>query len=500
MNGKTGTTQHTATVIVVGSGPTGLLLAGDLAAAGVSVTVVEKRPQGISNLTRAFGVHARTLEQLDARGLADELIDTGQKITGVRLFAALSLDISHMPSRFPFVLITPQYEVEKLLLQRAEKNGIRFVYGAEVTGVAQADEGVTLKVRHEDGAADTLRAAYVVGADGVRSTVRKALGLPFPGQSVIKSIVLADVKLTQEPERTVAVNGVGNAFGFIIPFGDGYWRVGGWDRTRAEVADSEPVELEELREIAERAFGSDFGMHDARWMSRFHSDERQVPDYRVGRVLLAGDAAHTHSPAGGQGMNTGLQDAANLGWKLAAVVNGQASEGLLDTYNAERHPVGRAVLRSSGAIIRLSMAHNVAQRGLRAVLAFAAGHLRPVTRKAIGQITGIGYAYGAPRGSHPLTGKRVPDVELKDGRLYEELRAGKFVLITPRGTSVDHDEDRLTVAEWASDRRTTLLVRPDGYAAWASESSGDGPVSARIAAGQMQVSWTSAMRSSIPRG
>ncbi|MGW7198747.1 FAD-dependent monooxygenase [Streptomyces chryseus] len=496
MNGTTGTTSQRH-VVVVGAGPTGLLLAGDLAVAGIAVTVVERRPPGISNLTRAFGVHARTLEQLDARGLADELLTTGRSITRLRLFGSLSVDLSGLPSRYPCVLVTPQYEVERLLLRRAEQNGATFMYGTEVTGLAQDEAGVTLDVRRQDGTAGTLRAAYAVGADGVRSAVREALGVPFPGHAVIKSIVLADVRLAREPERTVALGGRGTAFGFIAPFGDGYWRVGGWDRTRGEIPDTAPVGLDELREIVRRAFGSDFGMHEARWVSRFHSDERQVPHYRVGRVLLAGDAAHTHSPAGGQGMNTGLQDAANLGWKLAAVVNGQAPDGLLDTYHDERHPVGRAVLRSSGTLVRLAMAHTPLWRGLRAVLTLAAGHVRPVTRGAVGRITGIGYAYGAPRGAHPLTGRRVPDVDLVEGRLYALLRAGRFVLITPRGARTEHDE-RLTVAHWASDRRTTLLVRPDGYAAWASETTAAGSVTAGIATGGMRISWTSAPPTSIP--
>ncbi|WP_093801332.1 FAD-dependent monooxygenase [Streptomyces sp. Wb2n-11] len=484
MNGTTGTSSRRH-VVVVGAGPAGLLLAGDLAAAGVPVTVVERRPEGISNLTRAFGVHARTLEQLDARGLADELVRTGRTVTALRLFGSLSVDISGLPSRFPYLLVTPQSEVERLLLRRAGKNGAVFLYGTEVTGLAQDEAGVTLDVRHADGTAGTLRAAYAVGADGVRSAVRAALGLPFPGRPVIKSIVLADVLLAREPGAAVALNGRDTAFGFVVPFGDGYWRVGGWDRAHGEVPDTAPVGLEELRRITERVFGSDFGMHDPRWMSRFHSDERQVPRYRVGRVLLAGDAAHTHSPAGGQGMNTGLQDAANLGWKLASVVNGRAPEDLLDSYHAERHPVGRAVLRSSGALLRLAMAHNPPQRGLRTLLTAAVGHVRPVARGAIGRITGIGYAYKAPLGAHPLTGRRVPDVRLEEGRLYEALRAGRFVLITPRGTKAGPDA-RFTVAHWASGRRTALLVRPDGYAAWASETAGAeaaAEAAARIATG-----------------
>ncbi len=290
--------------------------------------------------------------------------------------------------------------------------------------------------------------------------------------------------LAREPGPAVALNGRGTAFGFVVPFGDGYWRVGGWDRAHGEVPDTAPVGLEELRQITERVFGSDFGMHDARWMSRFHSDERQVPRYRVGRVLLAGDAAHTHSPAGGQGMNTGLQDAANLGWKLASVVNGQAPEDLLDSYHAERHPVGRAVLRSSGALLRLAMAHNPPQRGLRALLTAAVGHVPPVARGAIGRITGIGYAYKAPRGAHPLTGRRVPDVRLEEGRVRGAAR-GPVRADHPAGHKGGHDE-RFAVAHWASGRRTALLVRPDGYAAWASETAGAGSAAeaaARIATG-----------------
>jgi 2-polyprenyl-6-methoxyphenol hydroxylase-like FAD-dependent oxidoreductase len=320
-----GTAPH-RTVIVVGSGPTGLLLAGDLATAGVTVTLVEKRPRKISNLSRAFGVHARTLEQLDARGLADELLTTGDTITGLRLFRRLSLDLSTLPSRFPFLLITPQYEVERLLERRAREAGVEFAYESEVVGLRQDDEGVDLDVRGADGAVVTRRAAYVVGADGHRSAVREAIGLDFPGVSVIKSLILADVRLAEKPEGVLTVNGRGDAFAMIASFGDGWYRVMGWNR-RNEVSDDAPLDPDEVKEITRRALGTDYGMHDARWLSRFHSDERQAPHYRVGRVFLAGDAAHIHSPAGGQGMNTGLQDAANLSWKLAAAIQGRAPEG-----------------------------------------------------------------------------------------------------------------------------------------------------------------------------
>ncbi|MEU6197385.1 FAD-dependent monooxygenase [Streptomyces sp. NPDC047061] len=459
----------TSRVIVVGSGPTGLLLAGDLAAAGVPVTLLEKRPHKISNLSRAFALHARALEQLDARGLADELEAVGRPLARLNLFDGLTLDLSTLPSRFRHVLVLPQYEIEKVLERRAAEAGVDFRHESEVTGLTQDADGVTVHVR---GGAD-LRAAYVVGADGMRSAVREAVGLPFPGRSAIRSVVLADVLLAEKPATLLTAAAVGDAFAFLAPFGDGYYRVICWHRGR-DVPDHEPVGLDEVREITRLALGKDYGMHDARWMSRFHSDERQVPNYRVGRVFLAGDAAHVHTPAGGQGMNTGLQDAANLSWKLAAVLHGHADPGLLDTYQGERHPVGRSVLRSSGAIVRLAMAKGPLL-AVRSVLIRALGHAGPVRRRIVGQITGIGYRYPAPRGAHRLTGTRAPDLALAGGgRLYEALRGGRFVLVTPDpdpGRGPRYGDDRLAVARWRSGRRTTVLVRPDGYVAWAGEDA-----------------------------
>ncbi|MFD4603614.1 FAD-dependent monooxygenase [Streptomyces sp. NPDC058464] len=481
MNGTTGTPgttgpapalgSGTSRVIVVGSGPTGLLLAGDLAAAGVPVTLLEKRPHKISNLSRAFALHARALEQLDARGLADELEAVGEPLARLNLFDGLTLDLGTLPSRFRHVLVLPQYEIEKVLERRAAEAGVDFRHESEVTGLTQDADGVTVHVR---GGAD-LRAAYVVGADGMRSAVREAVGLPFPGRSAIRSVVLADVLLAEKPATLLTAAAVGDAFAFLAPFGDGYYRVICWHRGR-DVPDHEPVGLDEVREITRLALGKDYGMHDARWMSRFHSDERQVPSYRVGRVFLAGDAAHVHTPAGGQGMNTGLQDAANLSWKLAAVLHGHADPGLLDTYQGERHPVGRSVLRSSGAIVRLAMAKGPLLAA-RSVLIRALGHAGPVRRRIVGQITGIGYRYPAPRGAHRLTGTRAPDLALAGGgRLYEALRGGRFVLVTPDpdpdpGRGPRYGDDRLAVARWRSGRRTTVLVRPDGYVAWAGEDA-----------------------------
>ncbi|MEV7342873.1 FAD-dependent monooxygenase [Streptomyces sp. NPDC093544] len=496
MNGKTRSTESAesaefaepSAVIVVGSGPTGLLLAGDLATAHVPVTLVEKRPQKISNLSRAFVLHARTLEQLDVRGLADGLESKGQTLDRIRLFGRLNVALDTLPSRFKHLLVIPQYEVEKALRRRAEEAGVRFVYETEVTGLSQDADGVNLEVRGADGEPAELRAAYVVGTDGIRSAVRDAIGLPFPGKSVIRSVILADVRLDEQPENVLTADANGDAFAFIAPFGDGYHRVIGW-RRGLDVPDSEPVELEELREIVRLALGRDYGMRDARWMSRFHSDERQAPAYRVGRVFLAGDAAHVHTPAGGQGMNTGLQDAANLSWKLASVINGHADNGLLDTYQAERHPVGKAVLRSSGGIVRLAMAKYPWTLAFRAVITTFLNHVGPAGRKAAGQITGIGYRYEAPRGSHSLVGTRVPDVALESGRLYEALHGGRFVLVVPGATAPSYEvgeyegrKDRLAVESWASGRRTTLLVRPDGYVAWAAESPDADTVEAALTA------------------
>lgn len=448
-----------ADVIVVGAGPAGLLLAGDLAEAGIAVTVLERRDGRVSNLSRAFGVHARTMEQLDARGLADQLLPTGAALAKLRLFDRVEVDLTELPTRFPYLLITPQYNVERLLLARAEKAGVEIIHNAEVTGLRQDDTGVT--VTTED---TTYRAAYAVGTDGFHSTVRAALGQPFPGKSVLKSIMLADVKVAEQPAELLTVNGVGDAFAFIAPFGDGYYRVFAWDR-RKQVADNEPLTLDEVRDVARRALGSDFGMHDPRWLSRFHSDERQTPHYRVGRVFLAGDAAHVHSPAGGQGMNTGLQDAANLSWKLAAVLRG-APATLLDTYQTERHPVGRSVLRSSGAIIRAAMIKSAAGRAIRGFVARRALSVPRIRTKVTGQLSGVGYAYPTPAGAHELVGTRAADIPLADGRrLYEALRDGHFVLVGD--TDATGWADRVTMAEPAEPTGQLVLVRPDGYVGWA---------------------------------
>jgi 2-polyprenyl-6-methoxyphenol hydroxylase-like FAD-dependent oxidoreductase len=460
-------------VIVVGAGPAGLLLAGDLARAGVSCAVFERR-SGRSGLTRAFAVHARTLEQLDARGMADELVASGTPVAQLRFFAGAALDLSRLPSRFPYVLVTPQYQTERVLEQRARRAGADIRHGSEVTGLTQHPDGVEVTVRQDGHPDRVVRAGWMVGADGMHSMVRQALGMPFPGKPVVRSVMLTEVRLTQPPPGTLGIQSTGDAFALVVPFGDGWYRVIAWHR-RNQPPEDAPVSLDDVREVARQAFGSDYGMHDPRWMSRFHSEERQVPRYRDGRVLLAGDAAHVHSPAGGLGMNTCIQDAANLGWKLAATVHGWAPPGLLDTYHSERYPVGRQVLRNSGAVLRL-FTLPPALVAARNVLASAATTIPVVARRLAAAISGVGISYPAPPGAHPLAGKRVADLPLIDGRrLYEALRGGRFLLAASPGAlpaDVTSDyRDRVDAAPVARACGTVALIRPDAYIAWAAAAN-----------------------------
>jgi len=432
-------------VLIVGAGPTGLTLAGDLARAGVRHMVLERR-SAEPNTTRAFAVHARTLEQLDMRGVADELVATGRQVPGVTLFGKSRVLLSGLPTRFPFVLVTPQFNTERVLAGR----GVEVTSGAAVESVEQDADGVTAVLA--DGR--RIRARYLVGCDGWRSAVRESLGLPFPGKSVLRSIMLADVRLAEEPAETLTVNSSVGAMAFIAPFGDGWYRVFSWNL--AERPTSEPVEFEEVRETVRKACGTDYGMHDPRWMSRFHSDERQAPRYRVGRVFLAGDAAHCHSPAGGQGMNTGIQDACNLGWKLAAAVDGH--DGLLDSYESERHPIGAMAVKSSGTLVRSGLARTPLQRALRMGLTRLALSVPKVRSKGALMISGVGIGYGDGV-------DRVPDVSLPGGgRLYEALRDGRFAVLGTPALDLGGWSERLTRTDAPGDQ--VVLVRPDGYAAW----------------------------------
>jgi len=468
-------------VVVVGAGPTGLMLAGDLAEAGIPVTLLERRHPGLSNLSRALVVHATTLEAFDARGIAEPLIERGAAVRSLRLFDTAVVDVSELPTPYPFLLVVPQYETEAVLHERLERLGVEIRYQTEVVGLRQDPDGVTVTVRDASGTREE-RAAHVVGTDGSRSSIRSLLGVEFPGHTVVASVMLVDARLSQPPETRIATSTDGDKFAFVAPFKDGYHRIICWDQKHAK-AETEPVELSEVREILRETLGTDFGMGEPRWSSRFHSDERQAEKYRVGRVFLAGDAAHTHSPAGGQGMNTGLLDAANLAWKLVAVLRGRAGDELLDTYESERYPVGSAVIRGSGRLLRAAQIKMTPARKARNLaMRFALG--RPAVNRRLGlALSGLWITYSAPHGSHPLTGHRAGDVALAGtpSRLLEAQRGGGFVLLAPAESQESAARAGVKTAVPA-DGGPVRLVRPDGYIAWAADAPTAEDVAKAIAA------------------
>jgi 2-polyprenyl-6-methoxyphenol hydroxylase-like FAD-dependent oxidoreductase len=456
---------NSADVIVVGAGPTGLALACELALAGVRCRVLERRAEE-PNLTRAFAVHARTLELLDARGLADEVLLHGLRVDRVAPVPGAALELGILDTRYPFLLIVPQSGTEHVLRARAERLGVEIVRSAEVIGLRQDDDGVTVELR---GAAPE-RARYVVGSDGAHSKVRDLVGVEFAGRQYETHILLADVQLTAPPDEPMFARTNADGAVICVPFGDGWYRIIAWDRRREGVPLSEPVTRAEMVNAFTRIAGSDLGMGEPRWSTRFLSERRQAGRYRVGRVFLAGDAAHVHSPLGGQGMNTGIGDAMNLGWKLATAVHGTAAPWLLDTYQTERHAVGARVLAMTDMFNRLVLGRS---RIRTAVQAFTIRTLlrSPRTRLALAErLSGIGIAYPAPPGTgrHDLVGRRMPDLDCADGRLYEALRDGRFVLVT-RGAAGDGVPSTVHSVRCDGDGPALTLVRPDGYVAWASD-------------------------------
>ncbi|QNJ94309.1 FAD-dependent monooxygenase [Mycolicibacterium fluoranthenivorans] len=426
-------------VVVVGAGPTGLMLACELALGGVPVQLVEERTS-TPNVTRAFAVHARTLELLDARGLADRLLPEGLPVYELTPPGGATLDLRDLPTRFGMVLIVPQSGTEHLLETRAGELGVTVRRGAEVVGLAQHPGEVTVELA----GGETVAADYVVGCDGAHSTVRRLAGIDFVGKQYQTHILLADVRLAAPPGETLFAATGPQGVVLFVPFGDGWFRAIAWDRLREQAPLSEPVTVQEMRGAFDRIAGHDFGMGEMRWSSRFLSERRQARQYRSGRVFLAGDAAHVHSPLGGQGMNTGLGDAVNLGWKLAAAVRGQAPAWLLDSYEKERHPVGAQVLQLTDAFNQLVLG-SWATRRIRALAVATAIRIPRSRRFLTGRLSGIGIAYPRERSDHQLVGRRLPDVDLRDG-----------------GFAVVEDRPGLPAA---------VLVRPDGYAAWAGERS-----------------------------
>jgi 2-polyprenyl-6-methoxyphenol hydroxylase-like FAD-dependent oxidoreductase len=439
------------------------MLACELALGGIKVRLLEERTD-MPNVTRAFAVHARTLELLDARGLADGLLTRGVPVYELAPPGGTTLNLRDLPTRFPMVLIVPQSGTETVLQARAAELGAQIVRGAKVVGLTQDDSGVTLELA----GGDSVRAGYVVGCDGAHSITRRLLGIDFVGKRYETHILLADVHLTRAPSETLT--GVANEKGIVlvIPFGDGWFRAIAWDRLREQAPLDEPVTEEEIRDSFLRIAGSDFGMTDMRWSSRFLSERKQARHYRAGRVFIAGDAAHVHSPLGGQGMNTGIGDAMNLGWKLAAAVRGSAPAWLLDSYEGERHPVGAAVLRLTDAFNQLVLGRSKVQRKVQEL---AVGVLTrvPRTKRMMGErLSGIGIAYPHRRDDDWMVGRRMPDIDCGGKRLYERLREGKFVLVTAVPVELARPDIVHTVDQHP-ELPDAVLVRPDGYVAWASE-------------------------------
>ncbi len=462
--GRCGYHQLMATgdVVVVGAGPTGLMLACELALGGATVRLLEERTT-VPNITRAFAVHARTLELLDGRGLADELLTRGVPVYEVAPPGGATLDLRTLPTQFGMVLIVPQSGTEHLLEARAAELGVEVRRGAKVVGLTQDGDGVTVELA--DGA--SLRADYVVGCDGAHSAVRELVGIDFVGKQYETHILLADVRLAAPPAETLFARTSPEGVVLFVPFGDGWFRAIAWDRLREQAPLDEPVTLDEMRDAFRRIAGGDYGMTDMRWSSRFLSERCQARHYRSGRVFLAGDAAHVHSPLGGQGMNTGLGDAFNLGWKLAEAVRGQAPPWLLDTYERERHPVGAAVLRLTDAFNQVVLS-SAATRRLRVFVLGIVLRI-PRTRRFLAErLSGIGIAYPRSRDEDWLVGRRIADLDCGGVRLYELLRAGKFVLVTAAPVDVAGC-DVVHAIDHRPELPDAVLVRPDGYVAWASE-------------------------------
>ena len=469
-------TEHA--VVIAGGGPTGLMLAGELALAGVDVAIVERRPNQDLLRPGARGLHSRTIEVLDQRGIADRFLAEGKALQ-VQSFAGVSLDISDFPTRHNYGLALSQKHFERILGGWVDELGVRIYREREVTGFAQDDTGVDVETA--DG--ESLRAEYLVGCDGGRSMVRKAAGIDFPGWDPTISSLIAEVEMREEPKLGLRHDEAGTQAIARLETGSGYGVV---VSERYAGQSGEPT-LQDLSRALIAAWGTDFSAHSPTWISRFTDMTRQAVSYRKGHVLLAGDAAHVHYPVGGQGLNIGVQDAVNLGWKLAQVVKGTSSASLLDTYHAERHPVGARVLQNTMAQTALTRS-DARIDALRDTLSELLRMDEPRKRFAA-MISGLDVHYDLGEG-HPLLGRRIPDLDLDtaDGRVrvFALLNDALPVLLNPG------EPDILNIAPWADRVQlinakavgnwelpvlgavpapSAVLIRPDGHVAWVGDGT-----------------------------
>jgi len=473
-------TEHA--VVIAGGGPTGLMLAAELALAGVDVVIVERRVSQELDGSRSGGLQARTIEVLDQRGVAERFLAAGQ-VMQVNAYAQIPLDISDFPTRHNYGLALWQSRFEPILADWVLRElAVPIMRGREVQGFAEDDSGVDVEVSGDT----TLRAQYLVGCDGGRSVVRKAAGIDFPGVDPSTSWMIAQVSMDEEPEFGFRCDSVGQhaigrrqegePIGIVL--------------TERSVDHTGEPGIDDLREALVDVYGTDFGLRSAGWISRFTDMARQAASYRQGRVLLAGDAAHVHPPQGGQGLNIGVQDAVNLGWKLAHVVEGTSSESLLDTYHAERHPIGARVLRHTMGQVVLSRPDERHQ-ALRDDMAelFAMDEPR---RRFAGMLSGLDIHYDLGEG-HPQLGRRMPDLDVRtsDGptRVFALMHDARGVLLNlgepwtfdpspwsdrVRAVDVEVDGDWELPVIGPVTAPAAVLIRPDGYVAWVGEGGDRG--------------------------
>lgn len=464
-------------VVIAGAGPAGMMLAAELALAGVDVGIVERRSHHVLVGSRAGGFHARTLEVLDQRGVVDRFMGEGRPAQAV-MVASSVLDMSDFPTRYPYSLGIWQNQIERIMAAWVAELGPTVQFGREVVGLSQDDRAVAVQLA--DGA--TMTAGYLVGCDGGRSLIRKAAGIAFPGWDPTRSSLIAEVELTEEPPPGIRHDARGVHGLHRMEDGRTFRVVVAEDQLHAD--GTEPS-LRDLSGALVAVFGTDFGAHNPTWISRFTDMTRQAASYRAGRVLLAGDSAHVHFPAGGQGLGLGLQDAVNLGWKLAQVVHGTCSDVLLDTYHAERHPVGERALRYSMALGALQRRDGGMDALARMVSELAV--MDGPRRHLAGVISGLDIRYDLGDG-HPLLGRRIPDLDIGTPggpvRLYELLHRARALLVnfapsaSPDISGWEERVDTVTAAYEGPWELPVLgvvaapgavLIRPDGYVAWTAE-------------------------------